>query len=179
MEIILKKNSQLTRDELAQIKSALFSEFKVPFKIEDQSPDKLFFLLKKENRILSMGALWEVKPVLFDGEEFSFLSVLNVVANEKGKGYGKQVILVMREYLTKNNKTGFGFCMQKNKGFYEKCGFQIEEKSTQRFVYTKGAERITNKDGQIIFYQESSDNFMKKVRALPDKEASIPTDNLW
>ena len=179
MEIILKKSSELTENELAQIKDAIFREFKVPFKIEDQSPDKLFFLLKKQNTILAMGALWEVKPVLFDSEVFSFFGVLNVVANEKGKGYGKQVILAMREYLTKNNKTGFGFCMQKNKGFYGKCGFQIEENSTQRFVYQKGDKRITNQDGQIIFYQESSDNFMKKVLAQPEKEVSIPTEKLW
>jgi len=179
MEIILKNCSELTADELAQIKEAIFREFKVPFKIEDQSPDKLFFLLKEQREILAMGALWEVKPVIFDGEEFSFSSVLNVVANEKGKGYGKQTVLAMRNSLTKNNKTGFGFCMPKNKGFYEKCGFQIEEKSTQRFIYHKGSERITNKDGQIIFYQDSSDKFMKKVLVNPDKEVSIPTQNLW
>lgn len=179
MEIILKKGTELAEDELTQIKSAIFREFKVPFRIEDQSPDKLFFLLEQENKILAMGALWEVKPVILDGEEFSFLAVLNVMANEKGKGYGKQVVSTMREYLTKNNKTGFGFCMPRTKGFYEKCGFQIEEKSTQRFVYTKGKERITNKDGQIIFYQDSSDNFMKKVLAQPEKEVSIPTENLW
>ena len=43
----------------------------------------------------------------------------------------------------------------------------------------KVPEKITNKDGQIIFYQESSDNFMKKVLAQPEKEVSIPTEKLW
>ena len=176
---ILKNSSELTGDELSQIQSAILKEFKLPFRIEDQSPDRLFFLLKKENLILAMGALWEVKPVMFDGDEFSFLGVLNVVANEKGKGYGRQVVETMRKYAIEHDKTTFGFCMPKNKGFYEKCGFQIEEKSTQRFVYHKGPEKITNKDGQIIFYQESSDNFMKKVLAQPEKEVSIPTEKLW
>ncbi|MBI4973215.1 GNAT family N-acetyltransferase [Candidatus Roizmanbacteria bacterium] len=179
MEIFLKKGSELSIDELAQIKDAIFREFKVPFQIADQSPDRLFFLLKQENKILSMGALWEVKPVSFEGEEFSFFGVLNVVANEKGKGHGRQVVEAMRKYALAHNKTAFGFCMPKNKGFYAKCGFQIEENSTQRFVYAKGTERITNKDGQIIFYQESSDNFMKKVLAQPEKEVSIPTEKLW
>lgn len=179
MEIILKKGSELTYEELDQIKSAIFREFKVSFRIEDQSPDKLFFLLKEQDKILAMGALWKVKPVIFDGQEYSFLAVLNVVANEKGKGYGRQVVDGMRKYAIKQDKTCFGFCMPKNKGFYEKCGFQIEEKSTQRFVYQKGTERITNQDGQIIFYQESSDYFMKKVLAKPEKEVSIPTENLW
>lgn len=178
-KIVLKNGADLTDDELSQIKVAIFREFKVSFKIDDQTRDRLFFLLKHNDVILAMGALWEVKPVIFNGEKFSFFGVLNVVANIKGKGYGKQVVTEMREYIISHNFTGFGFCMPKNTAFYEKCGFTIDTVSTQRFVYTKGTERITNRDGQYIFYQDSSDHFMEKVLASPDKEVSIPTQNLW
>lgn len=164
---------------MAQIKEAIFREFKVPFNIDDKSNDRLFFLLKNKDSILAMGALWEVKPVIFNGESFVIYGVLNVVANIKGKGYGKQVVSAMREYLVSRNKTAFGFCMPKNTVFYEKCGFKIETNATKRFVYSKGIERITNQDGQVIFYEDSSDNFMKKVLTNPDKEVSIPTPNLW
>ncbi|MDO8610558.1 MAG: GNAT family N-acetyltransferase [bacterium] len=178
--MIIKKNgSELTDSELAQINDALLREFKVSLPSRDQLKDRLFFLLKQGNTILAMGALLEVRPVIFDEKEYVIYGFVNVVANEKGKGYGKQVITAMKEYLTTYDKTGLGFCMLNNKRFYEKCGFNIETTSTQRFVYTKGAERITNQDGQIIFYQDSSDNFMKKVLAKPEKEVSIPTQNLW
>lgn len=178
-QILLKTGSELNYNELSQIKEAIFREFKVAFNLNDHSKDKLFFFLKSEDMILAMGALWKVKPVIFDGKNFVLYGVLNVVANIKGKGYGKKVVTEMRNYLTKDDLTGFGFCMPKICGFYEKCGFSIDTVSTQRFVYKKGTERITNQDGQIIFYQDSSDEFMKKVLSKPENEVSIPTRNLW
>lgn len=177
--MVIKKGVDLIDQELSQIKEAIFREFKAPFNISDQTKDRLFFLLKQEDTILAMGALWEVKPVVFNGENFVIYGVLNVVANIKGKGYGKRIVHTIREYLIFRNKTVLGFCMPKNTGFYEKCGFNIDAVSTHRFVYTKGRERITNQDGQYIFYQDSSNHFMEKVLAVPDQEVSIPTEKLW
>lgn len=178
-KIIIKDGSELTESEIAQIKEAVQREFKVGFNSDDHDSDKLFFLLKNEDEILSMGALWEVKPVIFDGENFTIHAFLNVISNIKSKGYGKQVISTMLDYLKEHNFTGFGFTMLKNTGFYEKCGFDIESGSTQRFVYTKDGERITNQDGQVIFFLDNSDEFMKKVIANPDQQVTIPTDKLW
>lgn len=177
--MIVKPGSELEESELSQIKEAIFREFKVPFNINDQAEDRLFFLLKDKDAIIAMGVLWEVKPVIFNEEAFTVYGVLNVVANIKGKGFGKKVVTAMRDYLIKNNLTGIGFCMPKNAGFYEKCGFMINAVSTQRFVYMKGEERITNQDGQYIFYIDGSDKFMEKVLTSPDQEVSIPTENLW
>lgn len=177
--IISKNGSELTEDEYSQIRDSLFREFKITLSSKDQLKDKLFFLLKQENKILAMGGLVEVHPVIFDGREYSFNGFVEIISNEKGKGYGKEVVQTMRKYLVAQDKTGLGFCMIKNKGFYEKCGFKIDTTSTPRFVYQKDGKRIINKDGQIIFYQESSDQFMKKVLADPKKEVSIPTENLW
>ncbi|MBI4097457.1 MAG: GNAT family N-acetyltransferase [Candidatus Levybacteria bacterium] len=179
MNIVIKPGVDLSSDELNQIKEALFREFKYLLPPRNQLGNRLFFLLIDKAKILSMGALKKVKPVIFNGEEFSLLGFVSVVANEKGKGYGKQVVMAMRDYLTSNNISGIGFTMPKNRGFYEKCGFSIEVSSTQRFVYKKGNENITNQDGQVIFYLDSSDRFMEKVLANPSETAFIPTDKLW
>ena len=177
--IVAKKGTKLTESELSQIKESVLREFKVPLNDSDHAEDKLFFLLKKEDTILAMGALWKVAPVIFNGEEFSFFGVLNVIANVKGKGYGKQIVTEMRKYAATHDVTCLGFCMPKNTGFYEKCGFSIDSTSTPRFVYTKDTKRITNQDGQYIFYWNSSDRFMEKVAANPDLKVSIPTEGLW
>ena len=68
--------------------------------------------------------------------------------------------------------------MPKVKEFYQKCGFSVAEGITQRFIYRKDNENITNQDGQIIFYQESSDQMIKHILASPEKEILIPTDGL-
>jgi len=177
--LVTKSGSELTDNELNQISASLFREFNVPPPTKDYLQDKLFFLLKNGDEILAMGALWEVYPVLFNKETFTMYGFLEVIANIKAKGYGKRVVVAMREHLVARNKTAFGFTMPKNIGFYEKCGFKIETESTQRFVYTKDGERITNQDGQVIFYQDSSDKLMEKILANKDLEVSIPTGGLW
>ncbi len=178
-KIIQRSGSDLTFDELRQIKVAIFREFKVPFNDDDMSKDRLFFLLKNGEDVLAMGVLWKVEPVIYEDTTHTVYGVLNVVANIKGQGYGKQVISCMKNYIIVHNLTGFGFCMPKNKGFYEKCGFTTNTTSTHRFIYTKDNKRITNQDGQIIFYQESSDKLFENILSSQDKEVSIPTANLW
>lgn len=178
-QIVIKTVYELTEHEVFQINEALFREFKVPFTVDDETKTLQFFLLKQQDVIVALGALQEVRPVIFNGENFVIYAVLHVVSNMKGKGFGKQVVVAMNDYLSSRNKTILGFCMPRNAGFYEKCGFTIDTTSTQRFVYTTGNKRITNQDGQCIFYKDSTDEFMKKVLANPTIEVSIPTQNLW
>lgn len=179
MNIQQVTGSELTDDELDQINASVFREFKVKPYDREGLADTLFFFLKEDGNILAMGGLKKVESVLFNGEKFSILGVVEVIANIKGEGYGMRVVSDMRNYLISNDKSGIGFTMPKNTHFYEKCGFRIERNSTKRFVYTTDGKRITNQDGQVIFYQDGSDKFMEKVLANPNLEVSIPTDGLW
>lgn len=179
VSIIKVNGPDLTDSELTQINAAVFREWKVAPYSKEKLLDTLFFFLKSDNKILSMAGLKKVEPVFLNEEKFSVLGVVEVVANTKGKGYGKSVVSAIRDYLTEIDTTGIGFTMPKNTPFYEKCGFKIELNSTKRFVYMKDGERIINQDGQVIFYQNSSDDFMVKVLAEKELEVSIPTDGLW
>ncbi len=178
-EIVKVNGKDLSDIEISQINSSVFREWKVEPYTREILSDTLFFFLKKKDEILAMGGLKDTHPVIFDEVSFSILGVVEVVSNVKGEGHGKSVVSAMRKYLVENGKTGIGFCMLKNVGFYEKCGFKIEHNSSQRFVYTKGEERIINQDGQVIFYQDGVDQFMEKVLSNPNLEVSIPTDGLW
>lgn len=179
MNTIVKNGLDLNLEEELQIKESLFTEFKVNLPNDQKLSKTLFFLLKEESKILSIGGLLKTEPVFYNDKKFTAYGIVNVISNVKGKGYGKKVVTKMREYLISNNLTGIGFCHPKNQGFYKKCGFIFTTNSTQRFVYLKGTERITNQDGQIIFYEDSSDNFMKKVLLDPEKEVLIPSADLW
>jgi GNAT superfamily N-acetyltransferase len=179
LSLEFKNGVELSVEELDQIRAAVLREFKQQFTAADHKKDKIFFLLKDGFTIMALGAVWEISPVIFRNVSYSLLGVLNVIANEKGKGYGKRVVSAIRDYMIKHDKTGIGFCMPKNQEFYKKCGFSITTDITQRFVYLNDGNRITNQDGQFIFYQDSSDEFMKKVLEHPDDEVSIPTANLW
>lgn len=170
--------AELTAFEIEQITTSLHREFKISTKPESLY-NKIFFLLKDREEILAMAGLWEVKPFVFADEEYTVHALVEVVANVKGAGYGKRVVSAIHDYLLAKNLSGIGFCSPKNKGFYEKCGFSLVEGITKRFVYRNEGQDITNQDGQIIFYLDSSDELMKKVLAHPSVEVSIPTAELW
>ena|ERR1700722_955752 len=175
-KITLKKGSVLSQKEIEQINIALQREFTVSLPLKEQLKNRLFFLLKNEEDIIAFGGLLKVTPVYFNGEEFSLLGFVNVVSNKKGKGYGKLVVIAMRNYLYEHEITGIGFTMPKNQGFYEKCGFTFTTNSTKRFIAKNGQ---SNEDGQIIFYFDSKDHFMKKVLSHPKKNVILPEPNLW
>lgn len=178
-KVIIINGLDLTDDQFKQINEASLKEFQTPLAPKDKLTNRVFFLLLDRNRILAVGQLLPIKPVFFNNETFSLLGIGGVIANEKGKGYGKQIINTIRDYLSSHDKTGLGFCMPKNQGFYEKSGIKVDTASTQRFVYRNGTEKITDKEGHYIIYHDSSDQFMKKVLANPNKEVSIPTPPSW
>jgi len=177
--IVLKQGSKLTADELSQMDAAVFREFGVAPLGRDAWSKRLVFLLKDGDAIDAMGAFDLVEPVQVAGAAFSLLGFVEVIANVKGQGCGKRLVTAMRAYLLEHDRTGVGFCRPGVQGFYEACGLVIETGSTQRFVYQTGDRSITNQDGQVIFYQESSARFMITVLADPSQLVLLPTDGLW
>lgn len=175
-EVIIKQGSTLSNEELNQINDSLNREFTFSSQPREFLKDRLFFLLKDKDRIIAFCALADVKPVIFNNEEFSLKGVVHVVSNIKGKGYGRKVIISMMEYLRLEGVTGIGFTHTKNKGFYEKCGCVFPSAHTDRFVAKTGEK---NEDGQIIFYIDGKDYFMEKVLANPNENIILPRANLW
>lgn len=176
LEHVIKLGSALSDHELQQLNSSLNREFGLSLQSKEQLNDRLFFLLKNNDEIIAFGALLTVNPVYFNGEEFSLMGFVNVVSNIKGKGYGKQIITKMIDYLRSNKKTAIGFTHPRNQIFYEKCGCIFPSISTKRFV-TKAGE--TNQDGQRIFYVEGEDQFMQKVLHNQDSVITLPESTLW
>jgi hypothetical protein len=179
LKIIQRPGNELQDHEVQQISQSLLREFNFVFPPKETYNNTIFFLLKDENKILSMGGLMNVEPVLFNNNNYSLLGFVEVVANIKGKGYGKRVITAMRDYLVAYNKSGIGFTKSKNIGFYEACGLSVDANSTQRFVYIEGDKRIKDIEDQVVFYHDSEDKFMKNVIDHPGLEIILPTAGLW
>lgn len=178
MTIVQVKGKDLSDYEVGEINSAIFREWKMEPFAKEKLADTLFFFLKENDKIIAMGGLKEVDHVIFDNEEFSILGFVEVVANIKGKGYGKMVVTALREHLISTGKSGMGFTKPETTPFYEKCGFKIELNSSQRFVYMNSGKRITDDEGQVIFYLDGKDHFMENV--LKKKgDIILPTDGLW
>lgn len=179
MKLVVKNAEDLTQDQLNQINRASLREFQTTLPSKQKLAGRLFFLLLRGKKVLAMGQLLPIEPVRFNQKSFSILGIGGIIANEKGKGYGKQIVTAIRNYLIAKDKIGVGFCMPRNRGFYEKCGFDIDTTSVQRFVYYKGDNEITDQQGQFIFYHDASSLFMSKVLSTSDRKVVLPIPPTW
>lgn len=178
-KIFIKKGIELTDREIDGINTAKVREFKVPPMSKEQKEKALLFLLKEGERILALGELIPIGPIRFNNENFSVLGIGGIIANEKRKGYGREIIIAIKDYLIAGDKTGVGSCGLHNKIFYEKCGLGVNCSSLRRFVYKKNGKKIINDSDDCVIYQDGPDGFMGKVLSSPDQEVFLERPFDW
>ncbi len=132
-----------------------------------------FFIITDEERILAAGRL---RPIELDFLETTYfiLGVADIVAVEKGKGYGRALIEAVHARLIETEMTGVGFCRPSKSPFYEKMGFNIAKDLVERFVYK---EFIGVGHSEDVLYVNGKDRFMEQVLAHPDEIVHIPVPN--
>jgi GNAT superfamily N-acetyltransferase len=164
----------------AQLNEASQREFRLRLPARPQMRDRLYFLLveTETEKLLASGYLKLISPVICNQQTFSFLNIGGIIANEKGQGYGKQLMRAIVDYLIAHDTIGLGFCFPRNQGFYEKCGLTVETSSTHRFIYRNGEERRTA-EGQFLLYQDRSDHFLEQVLAQGEHEVWVPDPTIW
>lgn len=174
-----KTGNELTEAEFSQINRARVREFKAPLIAREKVDGSLFFLQAEGGEILAMGELFLIEPVVFDDERFSIMGIGGIVANEKGKGYGKKIMPAIKDHLLSCGITGVGFCEMHNRGFYEKCGFEVDTNLIRRFVFLEDGRRIVNMEDDCVLYLDGSDGFVEKVLNRPDEIVDLPRRPDW
>lgn len=101
------------------------------FKNNEQ--ESIFFFVKKDNEIKAFGLLKPV-TIYFSSREYKIMGIGNIMALEKGKGYGKVIMDHVKKYLEKHNFVGIGNSYKDNFEFYKKCGFTLIPGFIDRFV---------------------------------------------
>lgn len=178
--LLTRMGNELTDHDYAQLNEASQREFRLRLPAKPELSNRQYFLLIEEEteKLLASGYLKPVSPVICNQKTFSFLAIGDIIAEEKGKGYGKQVVGAISEHLIALDAIGLGFCSPNNTGFYEKCGLSVETQSTHRFVYRDGEKRLTA-EGQFILYQDSSDHVLEHVLAEREHEVFVPDPTIW
>jgi len=165
MTIEIKKGKNLSKkdsDLMNYYRRKEYSSYKTEdFKKEDPNSD--FFFVKDSGKIVAFGML---KPVNVEylGKKYNILGIGKGMAIEKGKGYGKIMMAARIKYLKKTGKTGLGFTLRKNLGFYEKSGLKTSKNFIKRFRYRNPITGKIVKDnvGDGIYY-EGKDKLISKI----------------
>ncbi len=124
-------------------------------KINNQFQDRLFFLVRDDNKLVSFGTLRSLK-VMVDKREVEILGMQAIISIIQGKGYGKILINKMVEYAKESKQTIVGFCEPKNAEFYKKSGMEVFTGKNQNFIHVSENGNEYTEDGDVIYYSNNS-----------------------
>lgn len=164
----------LSEDLLKQINQARFNEFGDPPLEMENIKDALFVNVLSGNELVATGRLFPIDGVVFEDQKYSVMGINGIVALKKGSGYGRKLLKAISDHLSKNDKTGIGFCIPSNRGFYEKCNFGADTLTVNQFRFDKqyGKEELEETD--IVIFQEGSDHLITKLRTHPGSLVFFP-----
>lgn len=113
--------------------------------------DRLFFLVRHDNKLVSFGTLRPIK-VYIDKQEIGIMGIQAVISIVQGKGYGKHLMQEMVKYADKNNQILVGFCEHKNAEFYLKSGLEVFVGHNLNFISVNTDGEEYTEEGDVIYY---------------------------
>jgi hypothetical protein len=144
------------------------------FKNRNGFSEDIFFIVKDQEKIVSVGRLIKVRLFL-GSKRYDLMGIADVVSLIKRKGYGKILMNSILEYLKKNKKSGIGFCERKNDIFYQKSGFNIKKNLARKFIYLDpSGKKIEDKDSKDLIYFEGKDKFVNNLLANLQLNIALP-----
>ncbi|MGH2581268.1 MAG: hypothetical protein ACRDFQ_00035 [Anaerolineales bacterium] len=179
MTLSIKPGNDLTTDERTQINEVKATEFNLDAMAERELNDSLFFLIHDGDRTKAMGQLERVDPVHFGNETFSLMGMGGIIAIEKERGLGSQIVSAIKDFLARYGLLGIGFCLASRSYFYEKNGFQVNRDLIHRFVFIDEGEKITNSDDECVIIFDGSGNFSMLVSADAISDFILPRPPNW
>lgn len=123
--------------------------------------DRLCFLVRDDNNLVSFGTLRPIK-VYVDNQEIEIMGIQAVISIVQGKGYGKALIQAMIKYADQNQLTLVGFCEHKIAEFYIKSGLEVFENKNLNFIFIKENGEEYTEEGDVI-YHSVKDSTIKDV----------------
>ncbi|MFA6005068.1 MAG: GNAT family N-acetyltransferase [Patescibacteria group bacterium] len=164
-KVIVKNAPDLTSEELAVINAWRKKEFNSDTILggPQNKPfyDSVFFLNKEGEKIVAFGRLRPLE-VYIGEKKYEIWGIAMIAAVEKFKGYGKQLMFSIKDYVKKYPRTMIGFCGKSVSEFYLKCGYSILYDAQKYFVHIdeQGKKHYEDED---VLYLEGPDDLIKQL----------------
>lgn len=139
-DLILIPHIDVTKiqlEDIIKIKSTAW-----PYDFDDQvkwinahlKGTDIHVLLSSNNKYRAYLNLIDIE-IKIDGELFNGYGIGNVCALEKGKGWGKELILKTNAFLYENNRIGLLFCRDLLVDFYRLCNWEILKRELTNITF--------------------------------------------
>lgn len=129
--------------------------------------DRLFFLVRDANKLVSFGTLRPIK-IYIDTKEVEIMGIQAIISVVQGKGYGKFLMQQMIKHAETDILTLVGFCEHKNAEFYLKSGLEVFKDKNLNFVFVQDNGEEYTEEGDVIFY--SAEDTIVKDSILDNKK---------
>lgn len=164
--ILTIKHSVVTTkqlEEIIHIKSVAWNycfEKQLSWIRDNISNEDIHVILKKDGRSVAYLNLVEIDLEINEVRARSY-GIGNVCSLMKGKGYGKELMLQVNNYLTNEKKTGLLFCKELLVPFYTLCDWQLIEKSSLHlnFDNTNIETMVFNQQQEIVSLRYTDKSF--------------------
>jgi hypothetical protein len=115
-------------------------------------------MFEKENLVAYLNLI--NTEVVINNVVQPFIGIGNVCSSEKGKGYGRRLLIEVNNFLTDYNQSGILFCKEELVNFYKKFRWILIDKSFANQVFFKNINVMVFNFGQnIIRFEYLGRNF--------------------
>ncbi len=131
LELIRHKEATKSQlDEVIRIKSITWThpyELQIDWFNKNLIDTDIHAILLLDGKSVAYLNLIDIS-INIDGETINGYGIGNVCSIVKGKGWGKEIMMLTNRFLEKENKTGLLFCRDRVLQFYKKCKWNIINK---------------------------------------------------
>lgn len=172
------KGVDLTLGELDIINQNRVLEFGAKKMLDPKTNVKdaedFFYLIEEGGEIKAFVRLGKEK-FRYLGEDFEMWSFSTLVAIEKKKGYGRELLNELRKFSVDNGVSIVGFCLADLKEYYLKNDWGILNSEDNQYYYIDGAGKQVPREyapGEVV-YLNGADDFFGKLRSSDDKKVGL------
>ncbi len=137
--------------------------------------EMIYALLLDNDTVKAFGTLLSV-DLTHHNTSYKILGIGNVVAIEKGHGYGKHLMIAIRNYLASQNIIGIGFCEPRLSKFYRACGYTVIKNISDRFHYSSANIQKDHEALDVLCYTPNNE-FIRSLQT--DKTPIHINQPIW
>jgi hypothetical protein len=145
----------------------------------DDDWDKPYFLVRYKGELVAFGRLHTLQ-VEFESEPYTILGIATIIAIQKGRGYGAELMSGMKRYIVESELTAIGFCDPLVSAFYETCGYSIISHGVARFQFLDKDKRAIGppRPNDDVVYLDGRDGLARNIR-VHQSERVITFREAW
>ncbi|MDN3693983.1 hypothetical protein QWZ06_17725 [Chryseobacterium tructae] len=159
MKYQIKQTNELTNNEIEHILKlwdiSVWNTMEPDYFRNFFKDSEFHLLLDLHSEIMAIFRLNFDFVLKISEEQYAFAEAVGLVAAQKKKGYGAQLVEYFKDNVTQRNIETVGFCHADLRPFYEKCNIEILYDKAKAIKENENSEWVNSEDDDILIFNVS------------------------